>query len=77
MAKTLQQMTQPPGTRLTPELARELCQRAGSKAYLAGAIGRLGSEYVVGLKVGELAAMETRSRRNRLQRHPRKKSWIV
>ncbi|MGB0007823.1 MAG: protein kinase [Candidatus Sulfotelmatobacter sp.] len=49
-AKTLQQMTQPPGTRLTPELARELCQRAGSKAYLAGAIGRLGTEYVVGLK---------------------------
>jgi serine/threonine protein kinase/tetratricopeptide (TPR) repeat protein len=50
VAKTLQQMTQPAGTRLTPELARELCQRAGSKAYLAGAIGRLGSEYVVGLK---------------------------
>jgi eukaryotic-like serine/threonine-protein kinase len=50
VAKTLQQMTQPAGTRLTPELGRELCQRAGSKAYLAGAIGRLGSEYVVGLK---------------------------
>jgi serine/threonine protein kinase/tetratricopeptide (TPR) repeat protein len=50
VATTLQQMTQPAGTRLTPELASELCQRAGSKAYLAGAIGRLGSEYVVGLK---------------------------
>jgi serine/threonine protein kinase/tetratricopeptide (TPR) repeat protein len=50
VAKTLQHMTQPAGTKLTPELARELCQRAGSKAYLAGAIGRLGSEYVVGLK---------------------------
>ena len=50
VAKTLQQMTQPARTRLTPELARELCLRAGSKAYLAGAIGRLGSEYVVGLK---------------------------
>jgi eukaryotic-like serine/threonine-protein kinase len=50
IAKTLQQMTQPAGTKLTPELARELCQRAGSKAYLAGAIGRLGTEYVVGLK---------------------------
>ncbi|MGA8501657.1 MAG: protein kinase [Candidatus Sulfotelmatobacter sp.] len=50
VAKTLQQMTQPAGTKLTPELARELCQRAGSKAYLAGAIGSLGSEYVVGLK---------------------------
>ncbi|MFZ0294316.1 MAG: protein kinase, partial [Candidatus Sulfotelmatobacter sp.] len=50
VAKTLLQMTQPAGTRLTPELAREICQRAGSKAYLAGAIGRLGTEYVVGLK---------------------------
>jgi serine/threonine protein kinase/tetratricopeptide (TPR) repeat protein len=50
VAKTLQQMTQPAGTNLTPELARELCQRAGSKAYLAGAISRLGSEYVVALK---------------------------
>jgi len=50
VAKTLQLMTRPVGTKLTPELARELCQRAGSKAYLAGTIGSLGSEYVLGLK---------------------------
>ncbi len=50
VAKTLQQMTRPPSTRLTPEVARELCQRVGSKAYLAGSIGSLGSEYVLGLK---------------------------
>ena len=50
VAKTLQLMTRPASTRLTPEVARELCQRAGSKAYLAGAIGSLGSEYVLGLK---------------------------
>jgi DNA-binding winged helix-turn-helix (wHTH) protein/tetratricopeptide (TPR) repeat protein len=50
MATTLQLMTRPLGTKLTPEVARELCQRAGSKAYIAGAIGSLGSEYVVGLK---------------------------
>jgi eukaryotic-like serine/threonine-protein kinase len=50
VAKTLQQMTRPVGTKLTPEVARELCQRAGSKAYLAGSIGSLGSEYVLGLK---------------------------
>jgi serine/threonine protein kinase/tetratricopeptide (TPR) repeat protein len=49
-ADTLQQMTRPPGTKLTPDLARELCQRAGSKAYIAGSIGSLGSEYVLGLK---------------------------
>jgi len=50
VAKTLQQMTRPAGTKLTPELVLELCQRAGSKAYLAGTIGSLGSQYVLGLK---------------------------
>jgi tetratricopeptide (TPR) repeat protein len=50
VAKTLQEMTRPASMKLTPEVARELCQRAGSKAYLAGTIGSLGSQYVVGLK---------------------------
>jgi eukaryotic-like serine/threonine-protein kinase len=50
VAKTLQQMTRPTSTKLTPEVARELCQRASSKAYIAGSIGNLGSEYVLGLK---------------------------
>jgi tetratricopeptide (TPR) repeat protein/class 3 adenylate cyclase len=50
VAKTLQLMTRPTSTKLTPEVARELCQRAGSKAYLAGTIGSLGREYVLGLK---------------------------
>jgi eukaryotic-like serine/threonine-protein kinase len=50
VAKTLQQMTRPAGTKLTPELARELCLRTRSKAYIAGAIGSLGNEYVLGLK---------------------------
>ena len=51
VAKTLQLMTRPPSTKLTPEVTREFCQRAGSKAYIAGSIGSLGSEYVLGLKV--------------------------
>jgi serine/threonine protein kinase/tetratricopeptide (TPR) repeat protein len=50
VAKTLKLMTRPADTKLTPGLARELCQRAGSKAYLAGTIGSLGSQYVLGLK---------------------------
>jgi eukaryotic-like serine/threonine-protein kinase len=50
VAKTLHLMTRPTSTRLTPEVVRELCQRAGSKAYIAGSIGSLGSEYVLGLK---------------------------
>jgi serine/threonine protein kinase/tetratricopeptide (TPR) repeat protein len=47
---TLKEMTRPADTRLTPEVAGEICQRTHSKAYIAGAIGALGSEYVVGVK---------------------------
>jgi len=50
ITRTLQQMTRPAGTRLTSEVTRELCQRAGSKAYLVGSIGTLGNRYVLGLK---------------------------
>ena len=50
VAKTLQLMTRPPETKLTPEIVRELCLRADSKAYIAGGIARLGSEYVLSLK---------------------------
>src|SRR5208283_692895 len=50
VAMTLQLMTRPADTKLTPGVARELCQRAGSKAYIAGSIGSLGTEYVLGLK---------------------------
>jgi eukaryotic-like serine/threonine-protein kinase len=50
VAATLKLMTRPLDTRLTPEVARELCQRAGSKAYLTGSIASLGSQYVLGLK---------------------------
>jgi DNA-binding winged helix-turn-helix (wHTH) protein/serine/threonine protein kinase/tetratricopeptide (TPR) repeat protein len=63
VAKTLQQMTRPVGTKLTPEVTRELCQRAGSKAYISASIGSLGSQYVLGLKAvncqnGDLLAQE-------------------
>jgi eukaryotic-like serine/threonine-protein kinase len=51
VSKTLKLMEKPPDTKLTPDVARELCQRAGSKAYIAGSIASLGSQYVVGLKV--------------------------
>lgn len=47
---TLQLMTRPVGTRLSPEIARELCLRSGSKAYISGVISRLGSEFVLSLK---------------------------
>jgi serine/threonine protein kinase len=50
VAKTLHLMTRPADAKLTPDVTRELCQRAASKAYLAGSIASLGSEYVLGLK---------------------------
>jgi eukaryotic-like serine/threonine-protein kinase len=48
---TLQLMTLPIDSKVTPDLAREVCQRAGSKAYIAGAIASLGNQYVLELKV--------------------------
>jgi eukaryotic-like serine/threonine-protein kinase len=48
--ETIQLMARPANSRLTPELARELCLRAGSKAYIAGSIAKLGSQYVLELK---------------------------
>ncbi len=50
VAATLKMMSRPTGTQLTPEVTRELCQRAGSKAYIEGSIASLGSQYVLGLK---------------------------
>jgi serine/threonine protein kinase/Flp pilus assembly protein TadD len=63
IAATLKLMTKPPDTRLVPELAREVCERAGSKAYITGSIANLGKEYVIGLKTvncqtGDLLAQE-------------------
>jgi eukaryotic-like serine/threonine-protein kinase len=51
VAKTLKLMTKPPDTKLTPDVAREICQRTDSKAYIAGSVAGLGSQYVLGLKV--------------------------
>jgi serine/threonine protein kinase/tetratricopeptide (TPR) repeat protein len=50
VAATLRLMTQPANTRLTPDVARDLCQRANSKAYIGGSIANLGNQYVIGLK---------------------------
>ena len=50
VATTLQLMDRPANTALTPEVARELCLRADSKAYITGSIASLGSEYVLELK---------------------------
>jgi eukaryotic-like serine/threonine-protein kinase len=56
---TLKLMTRSPDTKLTPDLARELCQRAGSKAYIAGSIATLGSQYVLALKAVDCGSGDT------------------
>ena len=50
VADTLKLMTQPANTKLTAEVARELCQRVSSEAYIAGSIASLGNEYVLEVK---------------------------
>ncbi len=60
---TLRLMAKPPNTKLTTDVVRDLCQRAEAKAYVAGAIASLGSQYVIGLdavncKSGDLLAQE-------------------
>lgn len=48
--QTLRLMGQSPDARLTPELAREICERTASAAVLEGSIASLGSQYVLGLR---------------------------
>jgi Flp pilus assembly protein TadD len=47
--QTLQLMGKSPDAKLTPEVARELCERTASKAYLSGTISNIGSQYVLGI----------------------------
>jgi eukaryotic-like serine/threonine-protein kinase len=49
VAQTLSLMALPKGTRLTPELAREVCQRTGSAAVLSGYIAVVGTRYLLTL----------------------------
>ena len=48
--QSLRLMGQPADARLTPELAKEICERTASAAVLDGSIASLGSQYVVGLR---------------------------
>jgi eukaryotic-like serine/threonine-protein kinase len=63
VASTLKLMAKPATTPLTPEVASEVCQRAGSKVYISGSVATLGTEYVLGLKAvncqnGDVIAQE-------------------
>jgi serine/threonine protein kinase/Flp pilus assembly protein TadD len=48
--ETLRFMNRSPDEEVTKEIAREICERQGFKAFLAGSISKLGSHYVVMLE---------------------------
>jgi serine/threonine protein kinase len=48
--QTLGLMGQPAEAKLTPAIARELCQRTGSAAVLDGSIAQIGTQYLLTLK---------------------------
>lgn len=50
IAQTLGMMEQPSSARLTHDVARQVCLRAGAKATIEGSIATVGSQYVLGLK---------------------------
>ncbi len=56
---TLKRMGRPPGEQLTTDVVKEVGQRAGSKAFLAGSIARLDSQYVIVLKAVNCQTGET------------------
>jgi eukaryotic-like serine/threonine-protein kinase len=62
VSQTLQEMTRSPSERLTRDLAREVCQRSGGKAYLAGSIAALGTQYVIGLEALNCASGDVLAR---------------
>ena len=59
IARTLGLMEKPPDTRLTQEVAREVCQRANAAAVIQGSIASLGSQYAIGLNAVNCSTGET------------------
>jgi eukaryotic-like serine/threonine-protein kinase len=57
--QTLQQMKQPPDTKLTPDKAREICERTASAVVLDGSIAQIGAQYSLILKAVTCANGET------------------
>ena len=60
--ETLQLMGQPADQRLTKDLARQVCIRAGCKAILDGRISKGDTEYVVALSASNCASGESLAR---------------
>jgi eukaryotic-like serine/threonine-protein kinase len=57
--ETLKLMEQPPDTRLTQDLAKQVCLRNGNKALLAASIARVGEQYHLDLRAVNCATGAT------------------
>jgi eukaryotic-like serine/threonine-protein kinase len=57
--QTLRQMDKPSDTRLTPEVAQEVCQRTNSAVVLHGSIAQIGSQYSLILNAVSCASGES------------------
>jgi Flp pilus assembly protein TadD len=57
--QTLEMMGQKLDVKLTPEIAREICQRTGSAAVLDGSIAQIGTQYLLTLKAVNCASGES------------------
>lgn len=61
VAETLALMTRPADSKLTPNVAREVCQRTASAAVLEGSIAQIGARYLLTLKATGCSTGETLS----------------
>jgi eukaryotic-like serine/threonine-protein kinase len=59
ISHTLSLMGQPEDARLTPKIARQVCERLGSAAVIEGSIARIGAGYVLGLHATDCSTGET------------------
>ena len=57
--RTLRLMGRPPDATVTPEIARDLGQRVGSKAFIMGSIASLRNSYVINLRAVNCRTGET------------------
>ena len=57
--ETLHLMGHPSNERITRDMARELCIRTGSKAFLLGSISNLGGQYVIGVDAVSCSSGDT------------------
>ncbi len=62
VAQTLERMEKPLDARLTPALAREVCQRTNATVEVEGSIATLGRQYVLGLNAVNCTTGETLAR---------------